>query len=251
MIFGMRKTAVVLFLASLFTGGSLAAQESPTIGFDEANAPFMYGQNGEAKGLYPALITAAFAKIGVAVKETPAPWTRVLATTDAGKAGVGGLYKNAEREAKYDFSAPIFQERLQIYVNTGKKFDVASVDDLTGKTVGVIRGWSYGDAFDKARAAGKFKVEEVDSDQLNLNKLGLGRIDAAVAIQQSADAVIAKNGLTGKVAAVEKPLAANDTYLAFAKTAGQAALIKRFDETIAAMRADGSYDQLVKQSLTN
>jgi hypothetical protein len=58
--------------------------------------------------------------------------TRVLAAADTGANGVGGIYKNAAREMKDDYSAPIFEEEMAIYWQAGKVFDYRSVDDLSG-----------------------------------------------------------------------------------------------------------------------
>jgi polar amino acid transport system substrate-binding protein len=245
----MMNALAKLVLAGVFaTAVTAAAHADETVGYDEANAPFMFGENGQAKGLYPTLIEAAFARMSIPIKAIAEPWARVLKEVDDGKAGVGGLYRNAAREAKYDFSKPIFEEVLAVYVPAGKTFPFKSVDDLGGKTIGIIRGWSYGDAFDKAKTDGKFKVEEVDSDAINMRKLENGRIDALVAIPQSADAIVKSQNLAGKVAMLPQPLATNPTYLAFGKTANKVGVLSKFDETLAAMKADGSYEAIVKKA---
>ena len=42
--------------------------------------------------------------------------------------------------------------------------------DLTGKRIGINRGWRYGEVFDSARQAGLFVAEEAADNQANLEK---------------------------------------------------------------------------------
>lgn len=246
----MRFAFKQLFLAAAFAflaqTGSTLAQEKISINFDESNHPFMYGAASEAKGIYPSLIEAVFNKMGTPAHLEAMPWKRAIANIDEGKAGVGGLYKNTAREAKYDYSAPLYEEKLVLYTLKGKSFPYAKLEDLNGKALGAVRGWSYGDAFDAARTAGKFKVEEAESDQLNLKKLVADRVDAIIASPLAIEPILKKEALAGKIEALPNPLAANDTYLAFNKKAGQSALLVKFNEALAAMKADGSYEKLTK-----
>lgn len=219
------------------------------IGFDEGNYPFMYDQGGKPAGIYPALVSAAFERMGVSLSESVKPWARVLAEAETGGAGVGGLYKNSEREKKYDFSSPIYEEKILVYVSDNQKFVYNTIDDLNDKTIGVMHGWSYGDAFDRAKAAHKFRVEEVNNDEQNLQKLMAGRVDAVLGAVQSLDDSIAKLVRANKVVALKKPLTVNNTYIAFPKLTNQKDLLKRFDAAIASMKTDGTYDAAVKKGL--
>ena len=249
MLLKITKAGIIIATLLVLSAGMAKAADTISVGFDESNPPLMYGADGEAKGVYPDLIAAIFAKMGTPLKLYAAPWTRVLQGADAGTNGVGGIYKNATREAKYDYSSAIYEEELAIYTTADKTFTYNNVEDLTGKSIGVIRGWSYGDDFDKARAANKFTVEDVERDQLNVKKLALGRLDAIIGIPVSIDDEVQKGGFSGQVKQLSNPLSKSPTFLIFAKSAAQTVLITKFNETLAAMRADGSYESTVKASL--
>lgn len=242
MTFSLKKTLCLASLLGLATIGTASAQTPLVINFDEGNAPFMYSEGGKPKGIYPSLISAAFAKMGTNVQLNAIPWKRALAEADEGKAGVGGIYKNSARLEKYDFSEAIYQEKLVLYTLKDKTFPFAKLDDLKGKSIAVVRGWSYGDAFDKARADKLFKAEETENDQLNLKKLAAGRVEAVVASPAAADPILKKEGLTDKVVALSEPVTTNDTYLIFPKAMNKADLLKTFNETLQKMKADGSYE---------
>src|ERR1700761_9115257 len=133
--------------------------------------------------------------MGEDVQLSALPWKRALNDAKTGGAGIAGIYKTAERLKSYDFSDKLFDEVVQIYVVKNKGFAFHGVPDLSGKTVGVLRGWSYGDEFDAAVKAGKIRIEEVSGDIQNFEKLAAGRLDAVLAIRESAEIVISSGGL--------------------------------------------------------
>jgi polar amino acid transport system substrate-binding protein len=233
--------AVVLFA---WGGSCLAGGE--TINVDEANPPFMYAQGGQPAGLYPAIAAAAFRKMGVEVQVATLPWKRALQAVDEGRAGVLGIYRNAQREKAYDFSEAVFIERILLCCRKSRPHPANRVADLKGLRVGVILGWSYGDEFDEASRAGLFAVEEVGADLQNLEKLQQDRLDAALVIAES------KAGLARRfpdLAWSGKPLLLNATYLAFSKRAGKAALLRQFDGALDGLRKSGELARLVQAEL--
>jgi len=228
----------------------LSAHATETIVLDAANPPFMYEKNGSPAGVYPALFSAVFAKMGTDAKLEAKPWSNALTELDGGKAGVGGIYKNAERAKKFDFSEPVFVEKLIVYTNKSKPIAFKSIADLNGKVVGVIRGWSYGDEFDNARKSNAVKVEEAADDVQNLEKLNAGRLDAVVAVEEAGTALL-KLGSFSHVVASPTPLATNSAHLAFNKNANKAELLAKFSATIDQMKKSGEYAKVVDQALAN
>lgn len=215
--------------------------------FDEANPPFMYVKDNKVSGLYPAIIGEAFKRMKIDYRFTGVPWQRALSTLEESKAGVGGIYKTQERIKKYNFSVPLFTERLMLYVRKNREFPFKDVSDLKAKTVGVILGWSLGDAFDKARDSGFFTVEPSGSDEQNFEKLAKGRIDTLVAIREAGDGLM--NKYNGSIIRLAVPLTENEAYLAFNKKSNTQDLMKNFDSTILKMKKDGSFSRLIEQSL--
>ncbi len=240
----LKRALSTLLLATLATFAFAA--DKVVINVDEANSPFMFGKGGKAEGIYPALLAAAFKRMKVEVSIEPKPWKRAIQEIDEGTAGVGGIYKNAERLKKYDYSEQLFSEKLVIYFNKANPVNYTKIDDLKGKRVGVLRGWSYGDDFDNARKAGAFLTEEIGSDDQNFQKLDLGRLDAVVAVSESGADLMVKYKNIGAAAT---PLAENPSFLAFAKRANQTALLKQFDQTIAELKKSGEFKKIVSAEL--
>jgi polar amino acid transport system substrate-binding protein len=242
----LRHLLSTLLLAALSSFAFSA--DNLVVNVDEANSPFMYSKGGKAAGIYPGLIESAFKHMNVPVSVETKPWKRAIQEIDEGQAGVGGIYKNAEREKKYDYSDQIFLEKLVIYFNKAHPVNFKEIGDLKGKKVGVLRGWSYGDDFDNARKANELTAEEVASDDQNFQKLDQGHLDAVVAINESGNALLPKFKSIGYAA---NPLSQNPTYLTFAKSANKTAVLKQFDQAIKDMKKSGEFQKIVAAELAS
>lgn len=238
----LAKSFAATIAAMTLLGTSWAA-DPVLINVDTGNPPYMFKKDGKATGVYPALIAAAFSRIGVPVNIEARPWIRAIYETEEGKSGIGGFYKNEERLKQYDFSEPILTENVAVYFNKSKPVNFRTIADLNGKRIGVIRGWSYGEAFDAARKEHRFVVEEFPSDWINLVRLNHGLLDVALAVEESGKLEMA----AGKLVCIEQSptyLVSSKTHLAFAKSARKTGLLADFDTAIVAMKSDGTFEQM-------
>lgn len=105
------------------------------------------------------------------------PWTRLLNNARNGEGIVFGLSKNRERLQVFQFSEAIYANYVWLVTRSDASFTYNSMLDLKGKTVGVVRGTSYGDDFDSQRNV-LFQVEEdTSSNGARLKKLLNKRMD--------------------------------------------------------------------------
>lgn len=199
---------------------------------DSENPPFMYEKNGKAEGLYPRLLSLLFKDTPYQIEITPMPWKRAIHLLDKNKAAIAGIYKNKQRFEKYDYTEKIFVEKILIYVGKKSQVKFNTLDDLRKLKIGVIRGWSYSAEFDDAVKKQVFAIEESTSDELNFKKLAADRIDAVVAVQESAQLVIQREKLVGKFRELENPLTVNPTHIAFNKSAKKNELIEAINHQI-------------------
>lgn len=229
-----------------------ATAQSPEpvrIAVDSLNPPFMFEDaRGKPRGVYPVLLEAIFQQLGQPLELLPLPWVRALGGLERAEHGVGGLYANAERLAKYDYGKPLMVETVRLYVRRGGLRQYGGLQDLKGLRVGVLRGWSYGDEFDEARRSGLFHVEVVSTDKQNFGKLERDFLDAVLAVEQTGDAVMAQ-GEFPSVRMVVNPVTENPAYLAFHKSARQQALLARVDAVVAKLRVSGEHAKLVSRGL--
>lgn len=244
-------SALLAALPLVLLMGPLPAHGADTpliVCVDNANPPFMSLVDGKAAGLYPSLIAAALQSAGVTAKLDARPWKRCIADMDDAKVAVGGIYKNEERLKKYDFSEQIFVERMAVYFHATRPLVFTGVESLAGKRVGVVRGWSYGDAFDAAVREGKITVEEVAGDMQNFQKLASRRVDAVLAIDEAGTALL-KAGQWPDVHKSPAYLFENPTYLAFNKGVGQTDTLRKFNKAIATMKKAGQLQTLATEAL--
>ena len=227
---------------------SVTAQAAPPllVAVDTDNPPFMYGRQGHAKGLYPDIVQNIFARTGTKVMLVTLPWPRALASVNAGKMGIAGIYKTTSRTQVMDFSDPLFVERVWVYSLAKTPHRYQALSDLSGLRVGAIRGWSYGDEFDAARKRKAFAVSEIDSDEQGMVMLRAGRIDVMLSIQQSAQLVL---GGAQDVIASSKPLAEFPTYVALPKSLKMTYLLTRFNKALADAKQDGSYSAMAAHAM--
>lgn len=238
----------VLLLVLMLVQGSIAYAEKLDIFVDNSYPPYMYGEGeGDAQGLYPKLLEEVISITGFDSKIVAVPWKRALLYGGAGVAAVGGAYKNEKRLKIYDYSAPLYEEKMVIFVNKEQTFEFNGIDDLAGKTIGVNRGWSYGQTFDDAREAGLFEVNVRADFSENFKMLELGRIDCLILDQLSGESYIEHLGWGDKIVSLPTPFSLNNGYLIIPKEMKMTEFLKKFDASLEAMRASGIYQNIVQE----
>lgn len=220
-----------------------------TIGFDEGSPPTMYRSSAQplAHGIYPALVAAAFAAMGRSCEVRGLPFKRLLSDTDADSLLAGAVVRTPDREQRWLFSQPYFMERLSVYT-AGSPF--RGLADLMGKRVGVIRGWSYGEAFDTARRQGAFQCEEVPTDASNFGKLLRERLDFAVVTELAGRMLLQLPGFEGRIVAGAAPLGVTPIHLAVQlKHSGAGALLGAFNSAVDQLYRDSQVEPIVAREI--
>lgn len=239
----MRWAWVCLMGCSLLT----RAWAQEVIVFDEGSPPTMYADAQHAsRGVYPAIVTRAFARMKVPMQAQARPFKRLIVELTAAGAGLGGVIRTPEREAQADFSRAYFTERLRAYALV--RGEVAPLAGLEGLTVGVIRGWSYGPQFDAARARGDFEVVEFSQDRQGFESLRQGRIDRMVSTELAAEALL-RDARMARIQAAPGTVMSFGIHLAFSKRMHKAALLNAFDRAIDEMRRSGELDRIVQDEM--
>ena len=114
--------------------------------------PVSWVQQEQLIGVAPAVVKLIFAELGYQVKlDTVGNWKRCLSEVKTGHADiVVAAYRIDSREPDFDFSEQhILADPIGVFVNPNTSTDYHSLDDLKGKTVGLLFGDSFGDSLDK------------------------------------------------------------------------------------------------------
>ncbi len=222
------------------------ASKAILVNFDDHNAPVMYLENGAAKGLYPEIVTEVFRRLNLPHTFKSIPWNRALSEAYGDQAGIAGIYWSKERAARLDYSAPIYVEKMMMYVSPSKSFVFNKIEDLKGKKLAITQGTVYGKEFDEAKASGLFTAEENLGDEQNFEKLAQGRTDAVVASEIAGSNLLRKKNMTAAVIALKHPVSILTVHIAFAK-GKHLDLLGEINKELAALRSDGTLEKLSKQ----
>ncbi|MFZ6645554.1 substrate-binding periplasmic protein [Undibacterium sp. TJN25] len=115
------------------------------------------------------------------------PWNRLIQNLNNGEGLAFGLSKNSSRMQTLHFSEPVYANYVWLITRSDASFPFSGMQDLKGKSLGMNRGSSFGDEFDRQKNL-LFTVEEdAYGLQSRLNKLLNHRMDAIIYQNRNAD----------------------------------------------------------------
>lgn len=208
-------------------------------------SPYIHADaNGDVQGAAVEMVREIFTRIHVTPQLRAYPLARSLAMFESGQAeGIFTMKKKQDREAPYVFSGqPLFKQETVLFVRKDSPIQFrGDLQVLAGRAIGVRRGASYGELFDKAAATGLFgRLEFVTLDDSSFRKLLAGRIDAVISGRESGMATVRRLGFKNQVRVSGKPLEVTGSYLMFNKDAVDADFLRKLNAAMSAMRKDGS-----------
>jgi len=227
---------------------SAAAARALVVGTDAAYAPFeSQNEKGEIVGFDIDVVKAVAQKAGLEVKFVNTPWEGIFNALKQGDRDllVSSITITDERKQTMDFSAPYFDAHQLIAVRADSK--VTRFDDLKTLKVGVQTGTTGDEAISKLQGKTSTNIKRFESTPLALSELQTGGIDAVVADNGVVVNHVKNNG-GDKFRTVNDPAFTPEQY-GIAVKKGNAELLAKLNQGLAAIRADGSYDRIYAQYL--
>lgn len=248
------KLRTVLGIFLWLTVCSASATPPLRVGTDESLPPYSFVRDGKAAGIDVDMLHAAAKRLGLEVEVIPLPWKRVLALLEAGELPLAmPLFKTPQREAFALFTGPVHLSQTGLFVRKGNEFAFESVDDLTGKRIGLSRGFVLQDDLDLAIRAKKVTAEEVGTIDQNLRKLAAGRIDAFAGNVVSTRYVLRDSPLGAQLTILPRLLhASRPAFLTISRNAplpNRARLAEDLRTALDALHRDGTYAKIVESYL--
>lgn len=201
-----------------------------------------HNEAGDLTGYDIEVARAIAERLGVEAEFAEGEWDGLLAGLDSGRYDTmaNGVSVTEEREEKYDFTEPYAYNRI-VVITTGDS-DIASMDDLEGRTTANTLGSSYAIL---AESHGAINTGVDDFNQ-TIQLLESGRIDATLN-----DEVVFYDYMGQHSDADLKIAAENDesTHVAFPlrREEATASLLAAMNEAIAALREDGTLSELSQE----
>lgn len=215
--------------------------------------PFAWCDNGVPKGIDVEIVTLVMDRIDHPYVIECIPWKRALSSIKSGKVdALFSAYKTSEREAFAIYmNSPTHLSIFSVFVPKGKAFSFNRLEDLYGKTVGITGGYSVNPEFDKARLAGRFKVQELSSADSGLKMLARGRLDAYVNGKHVGLFTARNLGITDMIEPLDRPLhEPKPAYLLFSKASNlrnKDQLISEMNQALDLLWKSGEVDQLTER----
>jgi len=223
---------------------SIVAHSATITAAQDPWAPFVQ-KDKASPGVSVEIITEAFKSQGHTVDFKIMPWTRALNEVKAGKVDVlVATWFTSERTSFLKYSEPYLENSLKFIKRKGDGFEYNGLDSLSGKTVGIIRNYGYGDEFLGAK---NFKKPEANDLVANAKKLMAKRIDLTLE-----DELVAKSTLSGagmNVADFEftaNALSVNPLHVTSGlANPNHAQYIEAFNKGLAEIKSNGTFDQIL------
>jgi polar amino acid transport system substrate-binding protein len=191
------------------------------------------------------LVEAALDRIGLTAKTTiVAPQEFPPALLTGPFDGSAAAWKDAERERVLIFSQPYLENRLVLVGRRGADVSARALNDLKGKRVAIVEGYSYGETLDSAGPVVVLSRSEEDS----LARLLAGDVDYTLmddlVVQYIVSNYPKESGARLEIGST--PLLTRQLYLAIRRTRPDAQLIiDRFNAQLRGMIADRTYHRLL------
>jgi polar amino acid transport system substrate-binding protein len=151
------------------------------VGSSATYPPFAYETpTKEIVGFDVEVIEAVAAKAGLRVRLVNTPFTGVFASLNNGDLDliISGVTISERRRQSYDFTRPYFEARQLIAVR--KDSSVRSLQDLAGRTIGVVTGSTGDDVASRAFGKTSGNIRRFDTTPLIVAELAASGVDAVI-----------------------------------------------------------------------
>lgn len=237
---------VVLAMAALTACGAESAstieENVLIVGTNAEFPPFEYlGDDGEPDGFDIALIKEIGEEMGMEVRIENMEFNSLVAAIGSKiDASIAGMTVTPEREEKVDFSDTYYEAVQSVIVPVGS--DITCYADLENKTIGTQLG-TTGDIIAGEIAGATVNAYNKGVDAVN--DLLNGRVDAVIIDTNPAEVFASK--YEGQVVALDgTQFDFEPEFYAIALPKGSE-LVAKVNEALAALKADGTFDKLVKE----
>jgi polar amino acid transport system substrate-binding protein len=225
--------------------GSISVQAEKITAVGDPWPPFL-DPNRPNKGIVVEIATAAYATQGYELEMSFVPWARAIAGVRSASSDLLlGTWFTKERTEYLMYSEPYLDNAIKFIKKKGDDFEYSDVESLTGKSVGIVRGYGYGEEFSNAE---NFKKPEAKNLIINIRKLVAGRINLAIEDELVARSIMAKEDpeLLDQVEFSKVDYSTNALHVTSGlANAKHKELIEAFNRGLSEIKASGKYAEIL------
>ena len=235
------RVVLVIFLLG---GFPLAAERPLRVAFTDW-FPYTYLDGETPAGFEIETVQNVFHDLGYPLEFTCYPWKRCLVAMKTGDADlIVSLLKTPKREDFVLFPREhISLSRTVFFTLSGRRIRyTGNLGDLRGMTIGVIAGFSYGEAFDEAVFLRK---DEAKNPEILLTKLLRGRHDLGAENQAVIKGYAQKLGIVDRIRFLEPPIHHQRLYVGFASGKQWERLADTFSRRLSVFKQSEIYREIL------
>lgn len=207
--------------------------------------PYTYQKNGKASGFEIEILDAVMKNLNIQVEYMNYPWKRCLNTLKEDKADIlVSLLKTPERE-KYAYFPDTHISISKTVFFTKKDSRISfngSYEALKDFNIGVIMGFSYDEAFDKAAF---LKIDSSVDTRTLITKLLNDRHDLAAENQAVVTARANQMGVGDKIRFLDPPIHSEKLYVGFSKVKNTGKICLDFSSALKKFKKSKQYLEIL------
>ena len=242
----MRSKTLAILIVLLSIAANLQANPSRINLICDSWPPYQIVEHGQVTGFSTEVVRNVLSKMAVEINGLESvPWKRAMVMIKEGDAdGLFSINYSKERAifAHYPQHA-IANSPWVIWVRDKDNLGIKSLEDLKGKTIGIVRGYSYtSEFFDFIKT--QASSDEVTSDEQNFLKLHAERVDAIVAELGNGLYILNKLGYQNISPLLDAPIKTDGLYIIFNKTNISKTFADAFSTELGKFKSDPLYKKL-------
>ncbi|VVN29456.1 substrate-binding periplasmic protein [Pseudomonas fluorescens] len=199
-------------------------------------------------GLATDIVSTALARAGYASDFEQVPWARALLGVGEGRYdGLVNAWYTEERTKLGQFSGEYLLNRVRFLKRKDAPIEYNNLQQLHTYPIAVVRGYAYSPAFDEDVSLQKVPVH---SFAMAVRMLAADRVKLTLEDEYVARYYLAREPakVRNAVEFLPKPLSENSLHILVSlKHPHHEQIVAGFDREIAEMKADGSYERLMKE----
>lgn len=199
--------------------------------------PLNYKENQELVGFDVEIGKEISKRIGLEANPVTNPWETIIQGLRGNKydAIIGSMTATEERSKQVDFSIPYYVSGATVFISSENK-EIKTVEDLKGKTIGVMQASTYVEDAKKYTDT----IKEFPSEIYALQDLPPGRLDAVITDRIVGISAMQESGL--KIQALGEVIKREEIAVAINKD--NEVLLEAINKAIEEMVKDGTYKEI-------
>jgi len=242
-------TVAATALTATSVGAATPCDEPLKMGWENW-PPYQIKQDGAPKGIDMDTMRAIAKETGCKIKWVESPWKRQLRSVKKGNIDAALTANYTEDRDKYGtFSEKYLDYESVLWVPSNHNGNYSSLKEFleAGNTVGVARGFTYGDKADKLLKSGKYKdqVKQNNKVVLNIRMTAAQRVDGTIGNRYTIGYQAKQNGVRGKIRATDAIVQSSPVHILWSEKSVPKDVIKAWDKAIVKLRNDGTFQEIV------